>query len=73
LKQEYAALAAEKKALYADYHRLKDSSRELSVARDNTERILGIKDAKIATIHVLTIIAIRVKNRLRSSRSSGTK
>ena len=46
LKQEYATLAAEKKKLYGDYHKLKDSSRELAVARDNTERILGIKDAK---------------------------
>ena len=42
LKQEYATLASERKTLYADYHRFKDSSRELSVARANAERILGI-------------------------------
>ena len=42
LKQEYAILAAEKKKLYGSYHQLKASSRELLVARDNTERILGI-------------------------------
>ena len=42
LKQEYATLAAEKKKLYSSYHQLKDSSRELLIARDNTERILGI-------------------------------
>ncbi len=43
LKQEYAALAAEKKKLYADYHRLKDVSRELAVAKNNAEILLDIK------------------------------
>ena len=48
LKQEYATLASERKTLYADYHQLKDLSRELSVARVNAERILGITpDAQI--------------------------
>jgi len=42
LKQEYAALAAERKNLYGDYHKLKDLSRELSKAKFNAERILGI-------------------------------
>ena len=42
LKQEYAELAVERKTLYGDYHRLKGLSRELSVARANAERILGI-------------------------------
>ena len=42
LNREYAALAAERKTLYGDYHRQKDLSRELSVARVNSERILGI-------------------------------
>jgi hypothetical protein len=42
LKQEYAILAAEKKKLYGGYHALKDLSRELSTARVNAERILGI-------------------------------
>jgi hypothetical protein len=42
LRQEYAALAAERKKLYGGYRELKDLSRELSVARNNAERILGI-------------------------------
>jgi hypothetical protein len=42
LKQEYGTLAAERKKLYGDYHKLKDSSRELATARANAERILGI-------------------------------
>jgi len=42
LKQEYAKLSAEKKALYSDYHKLKKSSRELITARTNCEKILGI-------------------------------
>jgi hypothetical protein len=43
LKQEYATLA-EKKILYGDYHRLRDSSRELTVAKVNADRILGIAE-----------------------------
>jgi hypothetical protein len=42
LTQEYGTLAAERKTLYGDYHSLKDLSRELSTARANAERILGI-------------------------------
>ena len=42
LKQEYATIAAEKKKLYGGYHELKGISRELSTARANAERILGI-------------------------------
>lgn len=42
LKQEWATLNSEKKLLYADYHRLKDSSRELAIALGNTKQILGI-------------------------------
>jgi hypothetical protein len=42
LRQEYAELAAERKKLYGGYRELKDLSRELSVARNNAERILGI-------------------------------
>ncbi|MCL2821559.1 MAG: relaxase/mobilization nuclease domain-containing protein [Oscillospiraceae bacterium] len=42
LKQEYAKLSAEKKALYSDYHKLKKTSRELITARTNCEQILGI-------------------------------
>jgi uncharacterized protein involved in exopolysaccharide biosynthesis len=42
LRQEYATLASERKTLYGGYHKLKDLSRELSVARANAERILGV-------------------------------
>jgi len=42
LKQEYAALAAEKKKLYSGYHEAKDNMRQLIVAKGNAERILGI-------------------------------
>ena len=42
LKQEYAALAAEKKKLYSGYNELKENSRALAVAKGNADRILGI-------------------------------
>jgi hypothetical protein len=42
LKQEYAAALAEKKKLYGDYRRIRDSSRELAVVKANADRILGI-------------------------------
>jgi hypothetical protein len=42
LKQEWAALAAEKKKLYAGYHELRDTSRSLMVAKGNADRILGV-------------------------------
>jgi hypothetical protein len=42
LKQEYATLVTERKKLYGGYHNQKDLSRELSIARANAERILGI-------------------------------
>jgi hypothetical protein len=42
LKQDYATLTAEKKSLYGGYHKLKDTSQGLTVARANAERILGI-------------------------------
>ena len=42
LKQEYAALQAEKKKLYASYHTVKKNSQDLLIAKSNTERILGI-------------------------------
>lgn len=42
LKQEYATLSAEKKILYANYHQLKQTSRDLSIAKGNADRILGI-------------------------------
>jgi len=44
LKQEYAALAAEKKKLYNGYHEAKDNMRQLLVAKDNAARMLGIGD-----------------------------
>jgi len=43
LKQEYAALLAEKKRLYAGYRELKETSRALTMAKGNADRILGIK------------------------------
>ena len=42
MKQEYAAMLAEKKKLYGDYHRLRDSSKELAVAKANADKLLGI-------------------------------
>jgi hypothetical protein len=42
LKQDYAATLAEKKKLYADYHRLKGITHDLSVALNNAKQILGI-------------------------------
>jgi len=42
IKQEYAALAAEKKKLYACYYAARDSMRALLVARGNADRILGV-------------------------------
>jgi hypothetical protein len=43
LKQEYAALLAEKKKLYSGYRELKETSRSLTMAKGNADRILGIK------------------------------
>jgi hypothetical protein len=43
LKQEYAALLAEKRKLYAGYRELKETSRALTIAKGNADRILGIK------------------------------
>ena len=42
LKQEYAALQAEKKKLYSGYRAVKDNMRELVVAKDNAAKILGL-------------------------------
>jgi hypothetical protein len=44
LKQEYAVMLTEKKKLYGDYHRLRDSSKELAVAKANADRLLGITE-----------------------------
>ena len=44
LKQDYATTLAVKKKHYADYHRLRNSSRELAVAKANADRILGITE-----------------------------
>jgi len=46
LKQEYATLNSEKKSLYGEYHKLKESSRELATVLYNSERILGITTAR---------------------------
>jgi len=42
LKQEYAKNDSEKRVLYGEYYKLKESSRELATATYNVERILGI-------------------------------
>ena len=42
LKQEYAALLADKKKLYNGYHEAKDNMQQLLVAKGNATRILGI-------------------------------
>ena len=42
LKQEYAALAAEKKKLYAGYYELQDNHRALLTAKCNAQRVLNI-------------------------------
>ena len=42
LKKEYAALASEKKKLYADYYAAKKTMRSLLVAKGNADRIFGI-------------------------------
>jgi type IV secretory pathway VirD2 relaxase len=43
LKQEYATLLAEKKKLYSGYRAEKENSRALIIAKNNADRILGIK------------------------------
>jgi len=42
LKQEYAALVAEKKKLYSGYRSAKNNMRELVVAKENATKILGL-------------------------------
>ena len=42
LKQEYAALAAEKKKLYSGYRAAKENMRKLAIAKDNAAKILGL-------------------------------
>jgi hypothetical protein len=44
LKQEYAATLTDKKKLYADYHRLRDSSKKLAVAKANADKLLDITE-----------------------------
>ena len=43
LKQEYAALLAEKKKLYSGYREAKSNMQNLLTARGNADRILGVK------------------------------
>ena len=43
LKQEYAALAAEKKKLYSGYTELKELSRSLQMAKANADRLLDVR------------------------------
>ena len=44
LKQEYAALLAEKKNHYSGYHAVKENMKALLVAKGNADRILGNKN-----------------------------
>jgi hypothetical protein len=41
LKEEYAAILAEKKKLYQSYHKAKDDMQKLAVAKSNTDRLLN--------------------------------
>jgi len=50
LKQEYAALLAEKKKLYSGYHQAKNNLRELVIAKDNAAKILGLS-AQAQNLH----------------------
>jgi len=43
LKQEYAALEAEKKKQYAGYHEIKKQNQDLLAAKHNAARLLNIK------------------------------
>ena len=43
LKQEYAALMAEKKKLYSGYHAAKKNMQDLLIAKSNADKTLGIK------------------------------
>ncbi|GHU50562.1 hypothetical protein FACS1894127_5960 [Clostridia bacterium] len=44
LKQDYAATLAEKKKYYADYHRFRDLSKEMAVAKANADKLLNIAE-----------------------------
>jgi hypothetical protein len=46
LKQEYAAVLAEKKTLYADYNQVKNNMRDLTTARSKIGEALGEPQAK---------------------------
>ena len=50
LKQEWAALEAEKKTLYRDYHQLKDLHKKLNTAKDNCDRLFGLKREEPARV-----------------------
>jgi hypothetical protein len=44
LKQDYAALLAEKKKLYGGYRAAKSNMQELLIAKGNADRILGVRE-----------------------------
>jgi hypothetical protein len=46
LNEEFAQLLAEKKAAYADYHKVQNEMRELLIHKANAEYILGIDEQK---------------------------
>ena len=44
LKTEYAALAADKKKHYSQYHEKRNATQEILIIRDNAERLLGYNE-----------------------------
>ena len=50
LKTEYAALAAEKKKHYSQYHEKRNAMQEILIIRDNAERLLGYDERQKGTI-----------------------
>jgi hypothetical protein len=50
LKQEWATLESERKTLYRDYHQLKEHHRQLTIAKDNCDRLLGLKHEEPARV-----------------------
>jgi len=46
LKQEYAALSAEKKKLYTEHHKAKTYMQDILLAKQNTEMLLNYHDAE---------------------------
>ena len=54
LKQEYAALLAEKKKLYSGYRATKENMRELVIAKDNATKIYNIEGVSKKELYTIT-------------------